>query len=199
MNANVSTPASTNSISNTSLDNRARLSYQLIQPRLDHRAAAAFVDIEAMGGDPGGCPSIDTRKRTGNRPRPQRPHHEMQVAGVKAAHRPSPVILWSTAACSPRSAESPSSASDLVVTIAGWPRHVTMTHFLIAQRPEPLRAVLAEKEFPETSTRPFHRRHAVHAGSSITAAPPRAALDAPRPVSVEQHRPSPPSYSPSPK
>ena len=47
-----------------SIDDRLRLSDQLIQPLFDHRAVAALVHVARREQAPGGCPSIDTRKRT---------------------------------------------------------------------------------------------------------------------------------------
>jgi hypothetical protein len=84
--ANVSTPASRNSISNLPIDDWLRLSYQLIQPLLNNRAVAALIHVDAVGG---------TRRLPVNRHAETygdalswRTHHEMKVPRVKATHDP---------------------------------------------------------------------------------------------------------------
>ena len=69
-----------------SIDDRLRLSDQLIQPRFDHRAGAAVVHVEAVSR---------TRRLPVNRhaethrvPLPRRTHDEMKVTRVKPVHDP---------------------------------------------------------------------------------------------------------------
>ena len=69
-----------------SIDDRLRLSDQLIQPLVDNRAVAALVHVAAMSS---------TRRLPVNRHAetygdalPRRSHDEVKVAGVKAVHDP---------------------------------------------------------------------------------------------------------------
>ena len=58
---------------------------QLIQPRLDERSVALFVDVQPVGRS-GHAPSSSTRNGTVSRPRSQ---HEVDVASMEAERDPS--------------------------------------------------------------------------------------------------------------
>ena len=67
-----------------SIDDRLWLPNQLIQPRIDHRAVAAVVHVEAVRR-PGRLARQSTRGNAQALPWPRWSHDEMQVARVKAA------------------------------------------------------------------------------------------------------------------
>src|SRR5260370_9985322 len=60
-----------------------RLSDQLIQPLFGNRAVALVVHVDAVGS--ARRPSVDKHAKAHERSSRRRPHHEMEIAGVKAA------------------------------------------------------------------------------------------------------------------
>src|SRR5262249_6917335 len=64
------------------IDDRHRLADQLIQPRLDHRAVAALVHVEAVSR--ARRPAVNRDAETNRAALARRPHHQMQIPGVKA-------------------------------------------------------------------------------------------------------------------
>ena len=67
-----------------SIDDRFRLSYQLIQPLFDDRAVAAFVHVQAVSG--ARRLPVNRHAETYRALLPGRPHDEMKVARVEVVH-----------------------------------------------------------------------------------------------------------------
>src|SRR6478609_2571417 len=67
-----------------SIGDRRRLSDQLIQPLLGHRADALFVDVESMRRS--WRLSVDRNAKLHRRSRRRRTHNKMKIARVKAVH-----------------------------------------------------------------------------------------------------------------